>query len=225
MEIQYIDWGLIEYAEAWNRQRKLFDERVQAKFQASDSAQPLPDVAIFCEHPPVYTLGKSGVLENLLVNNSQLKERGATFFRTDRGGDITFHGPGQQVVYPVIDLEHGQLGLKAYIHKLEEAVIRLLDGYGVKAGRLEQATGVWLEPELPGRARKICAIGVKSSRFITMHGLALNINTDLSFFHAINPCGFVDKGVTSLSLECGRPIDMDACKQQLFQALKAVFAE
>ena len=165
------------------------------------------------------------MLENLLVNNTQLKERGASFFRTDRGGDITFHGPGQQVVYPVFDLEHGQLGLKAYIHKLEEAVIRLLDSYGVKAGRLEQATGVWLEPESPGRARKICAIGVKSSRFITMHGLALNINTDLSFFHAINPCGFMDKGVTSLSQECGGPIDMDVCKLQLFQALKTVFAE
>ncbi len=225
MDIQFLDWGLIEYAEAWNKQTSLFDERVQAKLQASEGIQALPDVAVFCEHPPVYTLGKSGVLENLLVNNTQLKERGASFFRTDRGGDITFHGPGQQVVYPVFDLEHGQLGLKAYIHKLEEAVIRLLDSYGVKAGRLEQATGVWLEPESPGRARKICAIGVKSSRFITMHGLALNINTDLSFFHAINPCGFVDKGVTSLSQECGGPIDMDVCKRQLFQALKTVFAE
>lgn len=225
MDIQFIDWGLVEYAEAWDRQTRLFEERVQTKLQAPDGIQTLPDVAIFCEHPPVYTLGKSGMMENLLVNNVQLKERGATFFRTDRGGDITFHGPGQQVVYPIVDLEHGQLGLKAYIHRLEEAVIRLLDGYGVKSGRLEQATGVWIDPELPGRARKICAIGVKSSRHITMHGLALNINTDLSFFHAINPCGFVDKGVTSLALECGQSIDMDDCRQRLFLAIKTLFAE
>lgn len=225
MDIQFVDWGLVGYAEAWERQSRLFDERVQAKLRTVDGVQSLPDVAVFCEHPPVYTLGKSGVMENLLVSNQQLKERGATFFRTDRGGDITFHGPGQLVVYPVFDLEHAGVGLKAYIHRLEEAVIHLLDTYGVKAGRLEKATGVWLDPEIPQRARKICAIGVKSSRFVTMHGLALNINTDLTFFHAINPCGFTDKGVTSLSLECGRPIDMDACKYMLFQFLKAAFAD
>lgn len=225
MDIHFVDWGLVEYAEAWNRQLHFFTERVQAKLTAADGLQSLPDRVFFCEHPPVYTLGKSGVMENLLLNNSQLKERGATFFRTDRGGDITFHGPGQLVVYPVIDLEHGQLGLKAYIHLLEEAVIRFLDTYGVKAGRLQQATGVWLDPDSPYRARKICAIGVKCSRHITMHGLALNINTDLSFFHAINPCGFIDKGVTSLSEECGRLFAFEVCKQQLFSALKGVFAE
>jgi len=225
MDIQFIDWGLIEYAEAWNRQTQLFDERVQAKLAATDGKQSLPDVAIFCEHPPVYTLGKSGVMENLLLNNSQLKERGATFFRTDRGGDITYHGPGQLVVYPVFDLEHSQLGLKAYIHLLEEAVIQLLERYGVKAGRLENATGVWLDIDSPQRTRKICAIGVKCSRHITMHGLALNINTDLSFFHAINPCGFIDKGVTSLSQECGRPVEFDACKHRLFSIMKDVFAD
>jgi len=225
MDIHFIDWGLIEYEEGWRRQTHLLDERVQAKLAATDGMQSFPDLAVFCEHPPVYTLGKSGVMENLLVNNNQLKERGATFFRTDRGGDITFHGPGQLVVYPIFDLEHSHLGLKEYIHRLEEVVIRFLDTYGVKAGRLEKATGVWLEPDSPYRARKICAIGVKCSRFITMHGLALNINTDLSFFHAINPCGFTDKGVTSLSNECGRPIEFEACKHRLFSVMKEVFTE
>ncbi len=226
MEIQWIDWGLIDYASAWDKQLGLFDERLKAKLAAVDGRQSFPDLAVFCEHPPVYTLGKSGVMENLLVNNCELKERGATFFRTDRGGDITFHGPGQLVVYPVFDLEHGQLGLRTYIYKLEEAVIRMLDTYGLKAGRLEKATGVWLDPDVPGRARKICAIGVKCSRHITMHGLALNINTDLSFFRAINPCGFVDKGVTSLSMETGGvPVSFETCKQRLFSTMKAVFAE
>ncbi len=223
MTIQYTDWGRIDYAEAWEKQTTLFNQRVQAKLTHPEGKQDHPNLAVFCEHPPVYTLGKSGAAENLLINQQQLAERGATFFKIDRGGDITYHGPGQIVVYPIIDLEQAKLGLKQYIHLLEEAVIRFLAGHEVKAGRLEGATGVWLDAEIPGKARKICAIGVKSSRHTTMHGLALNINTDLSFFHAINPCGYVDKGVTSLEQELGAPQSMETCKVELFKELSSLF--
>lgn len=223
MTIQYTDWGRIDYADAWDKQTTLFNQRVQAKLTHPEGKQNHPNLAIFCEHPPVYTLGKSGTEKNLLINQQQLTERGATFFKIDRGGDITYHGPGQIVVYPIVDLEQAKLGLKQYIHLLEEAVIRFLAGRGVLAGRLKGATGVWLEPDRPGKTRKICAIGVKSSRHITMHGLALNINTDLSFFHAINPCGFIDKGVTSLEREVGYPQDMEACKAELFKELNTLF--
>lgn len=223
MKIQYIDWGRIDYATAWDQQTQLFNQRVQAKLANAEGRQEYPNLTIFCEHPPVYTLGKSGLADNLLINQQQLAERGATFFKIDRGGDITYHGPGQIVVYPIIDLEQGKLGLKQYIHLLEEAVIRFLAGRGVTAERLEGATGVWLDSLLPGKARKICAIGVKSSRHITMHGLALNINTDLSYFHAINPCGFIDKGVTSLQQELGAQQDMETCKSALYKELAILF--
>lgn len=224
MTIHYTDWGHIDYAEAWDKQTHLFNQRVQAKLAHPEGKQDHPNLAVFCEHPPVYTLGKSGTADNLLINQHQLSERGATFFKIDRGGDITYHGPGQIVVYPIIDLEQGKLGLKQYIHLLEEAVIRFLATYGVEAGRLDGAIGVWLDADVPGKARKICAIGVKSSRHITMHGLALNINTDLSYFHAINPCGFIDKGVTSLQQEVGAPQAMETCKTGLFKELTALFA-
>jgi len=223
MMIQYTDWGCIEYATAWHRQKELFDERVQAKMMAGNALQQLPDLAVFCEHPSVYTLGKSGIIENLLISNQQLAEKGVSFFKTDRGGDITYHGAGQIVVYPIFDLEHFHIGLKRYIHLLEEAVIRFLADYNLKGERLEGATGVWLDPDMPGKARKICAIGVKSSRYITMHGLALNINTDLSYFSFINPCGFVDKGVTSLEQETSLPHSIPDCKKVLFHYLNAVF--
>jgi len=218
--IEYIDWGLIDYASAWDNQKKLFNERVAAK---TPGTNPFPDVAVFCEHPHVYTLGKSGVVENLLVSNQALIDHGVSFFRTDRGGDITYHGPGQIVVYPIFDLEHFNIGLRKYIFNLEESVIRFIDGYGLKGERLEGATGVWLDAQTPGKARKICAIGVKSSRFITMHGLALNINTDLSYYNHINPCGFIDKGVTSLQKETGMEYSMSECREKLFQKLIEVF--
>jgi lipoyl(octanoyl) transferase len=217
--IEYADWGCVEYAEAWEKQKVLFEARLKAKSDVND----LSDVAVFCEHPPVYTLGKSGMEENLLVSNQVLIEKGVSFFKTDRGGDITYHGPGQIVGYPIFDLEHFKIGLRQYIYNIEEAVILFLSEFGVKGERLEGATGVWIDAEIPGKVRKICAIGVKSSRFITMHGLALNINTDLNYYRFINPCGFTDKGVTSLKQETGTTQDMDSCKKNLFDKMLLIF--
>lgn len=217
--MECINWGLVEYADAWNRQAVLFNERIEAKMTQND----LPDVVVFCEHPHVYTLGKSGVIENLLVSNQLLIDRGVSFFKTDRGGDITYHGPGQIVGYPIFDLEHFKIGLRQYLYNIEEAVILFLMDFKVKAERLEGATGVWVDVDVPGKTRKICAMGVKSSRFVTMHGLALNINTDLSFFQMINPCGFTNKGVTSLAQEIGEEQDMEVCRNLLFEKMRLVF--
>ena len=209
------DWQLINYAEAWQRQESLFGQRLEEK--AAGKADAI-DRIIFCEHPHVYTLGRSGKEANMLMTEEQLQRIGASYYHIDRGGDITYHGPGQLVCYPILDLERYGLGLKEYIHLIEEAVIRVCATYGVEAGRLEKATGVWLDAHGP-RARKICAIGVRSSRYVTMHGLALNVNTDLRYFCYINPCGFVDKGVTSLAQELGRYVPMDEVKQQLAGAI------
>lgn len=217
--MECINWGMIEYTEAWNRQAELFNARVEAKKTQNN----LPDVVVLCEHPPVYTLGKSGVIENLLVSNQTLKDRGVSFFKTDRGGDITFHGPGQIVGYPIFDLEHFSIGLRQYLFNLEEAVILFLKEFHVKGERMEGATGVWIDVNEPGATRKICAMGVKSSHFVTMHGLALNINTDLSYYQLINPCGFTNKGVTSLSVETGNEQDMDFCRNILFEKMIQVF--
>lgn len=186
--------GCIPYAEAWELQ-KSYSEAVQNDKQA-------PAVLLLCEHPNVYTLGKSGNAHNLLIDDAFLKQIGATYYRTDRGGDITFHGLGQLVGYPILDLESLGMSLREYIHGLEQSVIDTVAEYGIAAGRLTGAIGVWVEPETP-RARKICAVGVKASRYVTMHGFALNITTDLSYFNHIHPCGFVDKGVTSIAQECG----------------------
>ena len=174
-----------------------------------------------CEHPHVYTLGRSGKEGNMLLSEEQLQKIGATLYHIDRGGDITYHGPGQLVCYPILNLEEFSLGLKEYVHLLEEAVIRVCASYGITAGRLEKATGVWLEGDTP-RARKICAIGVRSSHFVTMHGLALNVNTDLRYFSYINPCGFIDKGVTSLQQELKREVPMEEVKQRLCRELQGL---
>jgi len=215
--IDIVHWGRIPYSEAWQKQTALFQARIEAKQQGENR---LPDLLISCEHNPVYTLGKNGVSNNLLLGNNELEQKGVEFFKIDRGGDITYHGPGQIVVYPILDLEHFGLGLKAYINCLEEAVISFLKNRDIQAGRLDGATGVWLQnPE-----RKICAIGVRCSRYITMHGLALNINTDLNYFRFINPCGFVDKGVTSLQVELGGAVqDLNLCRDELMQELKKQF--
>lgn len=178
----------------------------------------------FCEHLPVLTIGKSGKESNLLIPEEVLRERGVSFYHTNRGGDITYHGPGQITGYPVFDLEYWHLGLRQYIHTLEDAIIRFLALYGLKGERLEGATGVWLDTEVSGRTRKVCAIGVKSSRFVTMHGFALNINTDLSYFSLINPCGFTDKGVTSLARELGEPQDFELAKSRLRDIFTDLFA-
>ncbi|MDL2282155.1 lipoyl(octanoyl) transferase LipB [Parabacteroides sp. OttesenSCG-928-G06] len=214
----YSDLGRIDYAEALERQTASFELLLQAKKEE----RPGESVLYFCEHNPVYTLGKSGHKENLLVSEQLLKARGASLYFINRGGDITYHGPGQITGYPVFDLEVWQMGLKDYIHSLEEIMIRFLALYGLKGERLAGATGVWLDPDIPGKARKICAVGVKSSRFVTMHGFALNINTDLSCFSLINPCGFVDKGVTSLEKELGEKQDFERAKHEL-QTLFATF--
>jgi lipoyl(octanoyl) transferase len=216
--IDIVHWGRIPYSEAWQKQTALFQARIEAKQQGENL---LPDLLISCEHNPVYTLGKNGMINNLLLGNNELEQKGVEFFKTDRGGDITYHGPGQIVIYPILDLEHFGLGLKAYINCLEEAVISFLKNRDIQAGRLDGATGVWLQnPE-----RKICAIGVRCSRYITMHGLALNINTDLNYFRFINPCGFVDKGVTSLQAELGGAVqDLNLCRDELMQELKKQFS-
>lgn len=210
MELEYTDWQLISYADAWQKQTELFNEIVRAKL----AGERYTNNVITCEHPHVYTLGRSGKEQNMLLGETQLQKIGATLYHIDRGGDITYHGPGQIVCYPILNLEDYSLGLKEYVHLLEEAVINVCAHYGIKAGRLAGATGVWLDGETI-RARKICAIGVRSSHYVTMHGLAFNVNTDLNYFHYINPCGFVDKGVTSIEKELNQKIDVEQTKSLL----------
>lgn len=216
--LSYIDWGTIDYGEGFERQTELFNALIEAKQKGKKSINRL----IFCEHNPVLTIGKSGKENNLLIPEELLMQRGVAYYHTNRGGDITYHGPGQITGYPIFDLEYWGLGLKQYIHLMEEAVIRFLDLYGVKAERLEGATGVWIDTDKK-TARKICAIGVKSSRFVTMHGFALNINTDLSYYSLINPCGFIDKGVTSLEKELGQPQDFELAKERLLAIFRELF--
>lgn len=178
---------------------------------------------LFCEHPHVYTLGKSGSESNLLVDTIQLQAQDASFFKTNRGGDITYHGPGQIVGYPILNLELIVSGAREYIEKMEEAIILTLAHYGIRSERLDGATGVWLETNKPGRTRKICAIGVRTSHWVSMHGFAFNVNTNLRYFNYINPCGFTDKSVTSLSAEIGRPVDMNEVKILLAEKLAFVY--
>lgn len=215
----FIDWGRIDYAEALARQTALFDALIVAKLKAGEGE----NVLILCEHNPVLTIGKSGKEDNLLIPEELLKQRGVSYFHTNRGGDITYHGPGQITGYPIFDLDRWGLGLKQYIHLVEEVVIRFLALYGVKSERLDGATGVWIDTVYPRKARKICAIGVKSSRFVTMHGFALNINTDLSYYSLINPCGFTDKGVTSLEQELGGLQDIELAKARLLALFRELF--
>lgn len=217
--IRFIDWGVIDYKEAWDLQTEIFTDLIDAKKKTG--YQDIADqrqLVIFCEHPHVYTLGVHGNTSNMLIQDERLKSLGATFYKTDRGGDITYHGYGQIVVYPIVDLEVLHLSLKQYVHYLEEAVIQTLLRYGLKAERAKGATGVWFEYETPS-ARKICAVGVRASHFVTMHGIAFNVATNLDYFSYINPCGFVDKGVTSLEKELGKPIDIGEVKAILKEEL------
>ena len=216
----YHDLGRIEYEKALERQTVAFNALLEAKAQGRTGENRL----FFCEHQPVLTIGKSGKDTNLLIPEEQLVQRGISFYHINRGGDITYHGPGQLVCYPILNLEEFHLGLKEYVHLLEEAVIRVCASYGIEAGRLEKATGVWLEGSTP-RARKICAIGVRSSHYVTMHGLALNVNTDLRYFSYIHPCGFIDKGVTSLRQELKHEVPMDEVKQRLEGELNRLLNE
>jgi lipoyl(octanoyl) transferase len=225
--IIYKDLGLRDYKETWDYQAELFNKLVDNKKSTTVNSEPvknsLPGTLIFVEHPHVYTLGKSGSENNLLLDYLQLQARDATYYRIDRGGDITYHGPGQIVGYPVFDLEVIGIGLKEYVYKLEEAIIITLSDFGISASRLEGGTGVWIDSEISGKARKICAIGVKASRYVTMHGFAFNVNTDLSYFNYINPCGFTDKGVTSLEKETGVRQDIEYVKDKVKSNLQKVF--
>jgi lipoyl(octanoyl) transferase len=217
----YEDLGIVEYGCAWEYQEKLFAEALSLKGKGKQPENRL----LFCEHPHVITIGKHGKQENLLYQESFLKEKGVSLFRIDRGGDITYHGPGQLVGYPVFDLESHGIGLRQYIFNLEEIIIRFLASYNLQAERLNGAAGVWIDTTTPARTRKIAAIGVRSSRFVTMHGFALNINTDLSFFSLINPCGFVDKGAASLEKELGYKVDMQEVKDKMRILFEEIFVE
>ena len=213
-KILFEDLGLIDYQEAWDYQEVRFNALVDYKRKADGKAKP-SQFLLFCEHPHVYTLGKSGDEHNLLIRQDFLKKIDATYYKTNRGGDITYHGPGQIVGYPIVDLDSLGIGLKQYITLLEDAIITLLDGYGIRASQMDGATGVWLDADHPVKARKICAIGVRSGRYVTMHGFALNVNTNLDYFTYINPCGFDTKGVTSMEKELGGLQDFDGIKNEL----------
>ena len=221
------DLGKIDYKETWEYQEKLFEKIVSIKGQNRDLSSgeqiKIKNHLLFCEHPHVYTLGKSGSENNLLIDQLQLKAKDASFYKINRGGDITYHGPGQIVGYPIFDLELFNVRIKQYINKLEEAIIKTLSIYNLKGERLKNGTGVWLDSEIPGKARKICAIGVRVSRFVTMHGFAFNVNSNLEYFNYINPCGFVDKGITSLEKEVGEKIDMNNVKMVVREKMNEVF--
>lgn len=215
--ITFHDLGLKDFKETWDLQEKLFSVMMPGQ-----QAQEMAGHLIFVEHPHVFTLGKSGNEQNLLINEAMLKQKGAQFYHINRGGDITYHGPGQVVGYPIIRLDLFGLGIRAYIHNLEETIIRTLGRYNIIAERLEGAAGVWLDTGKPS-ARKICAIGVRASHQVTMHGFAFNVNTDLDFYRYINPCGFIDKGVTSMQKELGTTIDMAELKGVLLEKFLEVF--
>ena len=210
-DFNYVDLGLKEYKACWDYQEERLNELVSQK---RSTGKPTADNHfILVEHPHVYTLGKSGDEANMMANTEFLKKIEATYFKINRGGDITYHGPGQLVGYPIIDLEHYKIGVREYIERMEDAIIATVAEYGLEAGRKEGATGVWLQPDHKVRARKICAIGVRVSRYVTMHGFALNVNTDMRYYNYINPCGFASSAVTSIQQELGREISMDEVKE------------
>jgi len=231
------DLGVMDYQEAWDYQESLLQNNLRIKARSMNldmapqgnseenglSEGPTTNYLLFVEHPPVYTLGKSGKEEHVLIDEVEREKRGIQFFRTNRGGDITYHGPGQVVGYPIFDLENFFTDIGKYLRSLEEIIILTLDEYGLKGDRSSGETGVWLDPGVKGRERKICAMGVRCSRWITMHGFALNVNTDLSYFNGIIPCGIQSKQVTSISKELGREVSMQEVKEKLKKHFAAVF--
>lgn len=223
-KVLFEDLGLIDYKEAWDYQEDLLREMISRKLSASEINNPSEaGTLIFCEHPHVYTIGRSGSEANLLMNEEQLKKIGASFYKINRGGDITYHGPGQLVAYPIFDLERLDIGVRKYVFFLEEAIIQTLAEFHISGDRLEGATGVWLDTKDPSTAKKICAIGVRVSRLVSMHGFALNVQSDLNYFRYINPCGFVDKGVTSMTQENLKPVGIEEVKKVLKQKISSVF--
>jgi lipoyl(octanoyl) transferase len=215
-KVEFVDWGLTDYQEAWKRQEVIFDQTVALKTQNRNHSTGLetPNYLVFCEHPHVYTLGKSGHPENLLLDEAGLAEKNATYYKINRGGDITYHGPGQIVGYPILDLDNFFTDIHLYLRTLEEAVILTLADFGITAGRYPGFTGVWLDGD-NDKARKICALGVRCSRWVTMHGFAFNVNPDLDYFKNIVPCGIDDKDVTSMQQELGYSLDMELVKNKL----------
>lgn len=223
--VTYIDWGLIDYETGHQQQEAIFNDIIALKLKNRDSLEnsPTPNFLLFCEHPHSYTLGRSGHENNLLIDNTELENKNAKFYKIGRGGDITYHGPGQLVGYPIFDLDNFFTDIHKYLRYLEEAIIQVCEDYGLKAGRIDGLTGVWIDYETPESARKICAMGVKASRWVTMHGFALNVNTDLSYFQNIVPCGITDKAVTSLEKEVGKTVEMEEVKNLLKEKLATLF--
>jgi lipoyl(octanoyl) transferase len=217
----FIDLGIKDYKESWDYQEELLTEVVNDKRERKNPSDK--NFFLLVEHPHVYTLGKSGDEKNMLIHDDFLKKINATYYKINRGGDITYHGPGQFVGYPIIDLEFYRIGVKQYIEKMEDAILATISEYGLEGGRKEGAIGVWLDFNHKVRARKICAIGVRVCRYVTMHGFALNVNTDMRYFNYINPCGFVTYGVTSIQQELGHPVAMEEVKEQLKNHFDKIF--
>jgi lipoyl(octanoyl) transferase len=226
-KVHYRNLGLIDYQEAWDYQEKVFADTIAIKTQnrnlAAENQFATPNHLFFCQHPHVYTLGKSGKTDHLLLQEDELAAKDAKYYKINRGGDITYHGPGQLVGYPILDLDNFFTDIHKYMRLLEEAIILTIGEYGLDGGRIPGLTGVWLDHEKQVNPRKICALGVKSSRWVTMHGFALNVNTDLSFFGNIVPCGIQDKAVTSISAEVGKRMDMDEVAIKLKNHLARLF--
>jgi lipoyl(octanoyl) transferase len=225
--VEFRHLGNIDYQEAWDYQSRLFDDIVEQKkanYSLPVEEQRLcPNYLLFCSHPHVFTLGKTGSFQHLLLNEQQMKDKGISFYKINRGGDITYHGPGQIVGYPILDLDNFFTDIGRYIRSIEEVVIRTLAEYGLDAGRIEGLTGVWLGYKTGEVPRKICAIGVRTSRWVTMHGFAFNINTDLQYFNYIVPCGIKDKAVTSLAKEMGHEVDIKEVEEKLKRHFETVF--
>ena len=232
-EVHVINLGMIDYQEAWDYQEKLFKEVIDLKLANRDKPieeqNPTPNYLIFCEHPHVYTLGKSGSAQNLLLDDKGLKEKHASYYKINRGGDITYHGPGQLVAYPILDLDNFFEDIHKYLRLLEEAIIMTLTDFKLIAGRIEKLTGVWIDIDkdqpqtLPWNPRKVCAMGVRSSRWVTMHGLALNVNTNLEYFGNIVPCGIDDKAVTSMEKELNSKLNIKQVQEVLQKQIGDLF--
>ena len=228
--VEFRDLQQMDYKTAWNYQEELLQENLMVKSSSRQEGDlkapgdlPTRHYLLFVEHPPVYTLGKSGKMEHVLINEAEREAKGIEFYQTNRGGDITFHGPGQVVGYPIFDLEKFYTDIGKYLRALEEVMILTLAEYGIESGRSSGETGVWIEPDVKGRERKICAMGVRCSRWITMHGFALNVNTDLDYFNYIIPCGIQNKQVTSIEAELGRKVDMNEVREKLLKNFERVF--
>tara|TARA_Y100001956_G_scaffold8322_1_gene7072 strand:- start:243 stop:986 length:744 start_codon:yes stop_codon:yes gene_type:complete len=228
-KLYFENLGRISYKEAWDYQTKVFTDTVETKLEnrrkevAGQPQETTNNYFLFCEHNHVYTLGKSGDKNNLFLNEESLKQNGIEYFKINRGGDITYHGPGQVVGYPILDLDHFITDIHLYMRNLEEVIIKTLADYDIKAGRIEKLTGVWIDYEKMENPRKICAMGVKMSRWVTMHGFALNVNTDLNYFNNMNPCGITDKAVTSIQKELNREIDVQEVEKNILKHFVDIF--